>query len=378
MTPLTDFPFVDQASKAHALGLLLLTFVRDCVNGPTPLHLVKKSIAGEGATLLTDTLLAPALGTDIARLSEIEDDDEWRKEITSTLMEGPSALVFDNMRNLTSKVLAKLFTDTRWKARILGVSKTVEVDVSAVLAATGINPVLHQELTRRSIPIEINSGSPRPWLRTNGFSIPNLKEWNGENRAVMIHAALTLARHWFASGQPKGAWRLGMYESWSEVIGGILGAAGIEGLGENLGSFYETADVEGDAVQQFIAEWDERHGPSPVKIGDLSLWALQPDSALIGFLKAGSAHLLNQTFGLFVPSLRHRVVQVGDRRLLVEIYRDNEQGRRRWWRVRDVSKSDAQVQAEAEARAAASRAVSHKTPTTTDGQGDSSENRIPF
>jgi hypothetical protein len=347
-TPIADFPFVDDASRAHALALLILTFVRDCVDGPTPLHLIKKAIAGEGATLLTDTLLAPALGTDIARLSEIDDDDEWRKEITSTLMEGPSALVFDNMRNLSSKVLAKLFTDTRWKARILGVSKTVEVDVSAVLVATGINPVLHQELTRRSIPIEINSGSPLPWMRGQTFTIPNLKLWNGENRAAMIHAALTLARHWFATGQPKGTWRLGMYESWSEVIGGILAAADIKGFGDNLGTFYSEADVEGDAVQQFIAEWDERHGPNPVKIGDLSLWALQNDSPLIGFLKAGSPHLLTQAFGVFVPSLQKRVVQVGDRQLRVEMFRESDRGSRRLWRVRDVARSDAEVLRDAE------------------------------
>ena len=91
LEPLADFRLVDAASRAHAVALMLLPFVRDRVDGPTPLHLFKKSIAGEGASLLTDTLLCPALGSDISRLSSVRDDDEWRKEITSVLLEGPSA-----------------------------------------------------------------------------------------------------------------------------------------------------------------------------------------------------------------------------------------------------------------------------------------------
>src|SRR5262249_34585029 len=36
---LCDFPFKDAASRAHAMAALLLPFVREMIEGPTPLHL---------------------------------------------------------------------------------------------------------------------------------------------------------------------------------------------------------------------------------------------------------------------------------------------------------------------------------------------------
>ena len=237
LEPLADFDFVTDADRTHAVALMLLPFVRNLIAGPTPLHLISKPVAGAGATLLTDTLLYPSVGTDIAKMSTVNDDDEWRKTITSTLLDGPTATVIDNARSLTSPVLAKVLTDTTWQARILGVSRNAMLKVECTWVATGINPELHQEVMRRIVPIRLDPKVERPWMRT-AFSIPNLREWSRENRGRLISAALTLARAWVLAGRPRSDRSLGMFEDWAAVVGGMLRFADFPDFLGNLTTVY--------------------------------------------------------------------------------------------------------------------------------------------
>lgn len=309
LEPLADFDFVTDADRTHAIALMLLPFVRNLIGGPTPLHLISKPVAGAGATLLTDTLLYPSVGTDIAKMSTVNDDDEWRKTITSTLLDGPTATVIDNARSLTSPVLAKVLTDTTWQARILGVSRNAMLKVECTWVATGINPELHQEVMRRIVPVRLDPKVERPWTRT-AFSIPSLREWSRENRGRMISAALTLARAWVIAGRPRGDRSLGMFEDWAAVIGGILKHADLPDFLANLTTVYDEADVEGDAIHWFYAEWHSTHQMQPVKISDTALWALSANSPMLDLINSATERGRSTQYSQWVRRLKGRVVDV--------------------------------------------------------------------
>ena len=72
---LLDFPFVGDAEYAHAIAAALLPFVREMVDGPTPLHLFEKPQPGSGATLLVHVLLCPRSAARCRR---------WRRGGTTT------------------------------------------------------------------------------------------------------------------------------------------------------------------------------------------------------------------------------------------------------------------------------------------------------
>ena len=59
---LGDFPFADNASKAHALSAILIPLVRRLINGPTPLHLSIASGPGIGKSLLISAITLIASG----------------------------------------------------------------------------------------------------------------------------------------------------------------------------------------------------------------------------------------------------------------------------------------------------------------------------
>ena len=267
---LGEFPFVGPAERAHALSLLLLPFLRELVEGPTPLYLVEAPTPGTGKTLLVDLLLWPALGHPAPKMAEGRDEDEWRKRITAKLLASAPAVCLDNLRRpLDSSAVASAVTATLYEDRILGRSETEAVPVRCLWAATGNNPRLSLEMARRTVRIRLDARTEEPWLRT-GFRTPDIYAWAREHRGRLIAAALTLGQGWIVAGRPGAKTpTLGMFESWTRVLAGVLSVAGVDGFLSNLSQFYEDADLDGAEIRAFLAAWWLAHRDAPVKTADL-------------------------------------------------------------------------------------------------------------
>lgn len=303
---LGDFPFVDGSDKSHALALLLQPFCRNLIHGPTPLHLIEKPAPGTGATLLAIALFCPAIGSSTAAMSEGKDEDEWRKRITAKLLSGPSVVLIDNLRRrLDSAALSSSITSSFWEDRILGRSETVKIPVACAWAATGNNPALSNEMARRTIRIRLDAMINQPWLRDK-FRHPKLRDWVDTNRSNLVWAALTLIQNWIAAGcpQPKSSSTLGMFESWSEVMGGILGCAGISGFLGNIIEFYEKADAEGATFRQFVGIWWQRHGGSEVAVSEL--WTLVSEADIPLPIGDGNERSQRTRLGILLSKNRDR------------------------------------------------------------------------
>jgi hypothetical protein len=264
-----DFPFVSDAERAHAIGLLLLPFVRDLIDGPTPLHLIEKPSPGTGASLLASVLTHPAIGFDLPVMTEGTSEADWRKRITAKLREGPSIVLLDNLKGrLDSAALSAAITSRAWEDRILGLSEVLRCPVRCVWLATGNNPRLSNELARRTVRIRLDAKMERPFERHN-FRHEGLFAWTRDHRGDLIWAALVLARAWLAAERPSGQRSLGMFESWARTVGGILNLAAIPGFLENTSQLYETADEEGALWRALFSAWWEKYGETPVGVTDL-------------------------------------------------------------------------------------------------------------
>ena len=301
-----DFPFVGDGERAHALALLLQPFARALIDGPTPLHLIEKPQVGTGATLLAEMLLFPATGEPLAAMTEGRDEDEWRKRLTARLRPGPAAILIDNIRDrLDTAQLASALTAREWEDRLLGTSDTIRLPVRCAWIATGNNPALSGEIARRTIRIRLDSRVDRPWLRTD-FRHPDLRGWAAEHRPALVGAALTLVAAWLAAGRPRdpAAPRLGMFEHWSRVIGGILDVAGVPGFLANLDELYDNADTETAAIHALVGAWWDKHATAAVSAADL--WPLVGSAGIDLDLGNGNERALRTHFGQFLARLRDR------------------------------------------------------------------------
>ena len=276
---LGDFPFVGNPDIGHAMAFLLLPFVRPMVDGPTPLHLIHKPTPGTGATLLAHGLSYPGTGRPLSAMTEARNEEEWRKRITAALLAGPSVILLDNLRqSLDSAALSSALTTDYWEDRKLGQSDIVRMAVRCGWIATGNNPSLSSEISRRTVRIGLDASVEKPHLR-DGFRHPDLRKWVQEHRGELVWAALTIVQAWINAGRPipVDLPSFGSFESYRDVIGGILEVAGIEGFLGNISDIYEESDFEGDAHRAFVASWWTLYKDRLVGVDKLLPIALKTD-----------------------------------------------------------------------------------------------------
>lgn len=251
---LSDFPFVDQSSRANAIAELITPEVRTAIKGNIPIGLIDAPQAGSGKTLLAGAAAEINTGGAAAmRPAPIRDDDEWRKTLTATIQMGQCLTIFDNLETvLDSPSLALAVTASIWTDRILGRTQLVTLPQRSMFIVTGNNIALGGDLARRCVWIRLDAKCSEPW-RNREYRHPGLLDWLRCNRGRLLAAILTLARAWFTAGCPKPSTViLGSFEQWCTTVGGILKFAGIEGFLGNLDELYEQADPSSAAWEGFL------------------------------------------------------------------------------------------------------------------------------
>jgi len=238
------------AAMTNLIGLTLLPFMREMVDGPTPGHLLTKPAPGTGASLLTDVVSIITTGSTSPAMAMPGNKDEMGKTLTSVLANGNTIVFFDNISHaVDSGELASAMTTPVYAARILGKSQTVETEVRCVWILTGNNVKLSHELVRRLLMIDLNAKVKNPELRTD-FKHQDIRGWATENRGELVWACLTLIQNWIARGQKRDTTTvLASFENWSTVMGGVLKAAGIGnfmGNGDQLKAAATTAKRTGE------------------------------------------------------------------------------------------------------------------------------------
>jgi putative DNA primase/helicase len=104
----------------------------------------------------------------------------------------------------------------RWvNVRILGLSRQIEVSVSALFTATGNNLTVGTELVRRTLLCELDAGVARPELREFNF---NPKAMFRERRGELVAAGLTVLRAGRVTKPQSVSAPLGGFEMWSSWV----------------------------------------------------------------------------------------------------------------------------------------------------------------
>jgi hypothetical protein len=260
---IADFPFVGRASAANILAYPLTLVCRPAIDGHVPLLLIDKPEVGTGASLLVDMLSMAILGKSAGAVGApaSDNDAEMRKLITAALRHTRQVVFFDNVATeLKHASLARALTISFWEDRLLGHSLVVRLAQRASWIATGNNIALSSEIARRSYKVRLDAKLERPW-EGREFAIPNLNRWTIENRGRLLWAYLTLARNYFAKGKPVPEIKpIGMFEPWSEIIGGVLEAAGVHNFLGNRAELYETTSDSGGDWYAFLAAWRGVYG----------------------------------------------------------------------------------------------------------------------
>ena len=154
-------------------------------------------------------------------------------------------------------------------------------------------------------------------------------------RPAIAHALLTLVQAWVAAGRPPGAATLGSYESWAEVVGGVLTVAGVSGFLANIHDTQMSTDAE---WRGFVEAWWAAQHAEVVDAGrlvPLAVGAMVPSVA--------GAEAANRALAV-ARAVRERIGQtytLGDTTVSIAAAGQEPKTRRQLYRLIPVSSSDA-------------------------------------
>ena len=303
---LSDFPFIDAPSAAHAMAMIVQPFIRPLIDGPTPLYLIDAPTRGTGKTLLANLACLLSDGSAARAMAMPRSDEELEKRITALLIAGHGTVLIDNIdKKLSGGSMAAALTTTIWRGRVLGKSEMLDIPNNATWLATGNNVEVSDEVARRIALIRLDSGVERPEERI-GFSHPDLLGWARNRRHRIVSAALSIVRQWLDAGAPRGRAVFGGFESWAAVMGGVLDMAGVDGFLGNRDYLYAVADLESREWDVLCAAWHVAHSNRPVRTTEVL--AVAKDNALLMPLWADRTERGAQTsFGRALRERRDRV-----------------------------------------------------------------------
>ncbi|MCK8519490.1 hypothetical protein [Methanoculleus sp. 7T] len=280
-----DFPFCGPADRANAIGALFTAVLRPGIAGSVPLYLTDKPQAGSGAGLLQRVIGWIAEGREPA-LKTMPAGPEMRKEIFAGLKNGTRIQIFDNLEDrLSSPELAAALTAVEMTGRILGQTEERTYAVRTFWMANGNNVTVGGDLARRTFKSRVDPQDPMPWQR-EGFRHPDLIRWVQQARGGILAAVFTVARAWIQAGRPAPVRvpRVGSFEAWRDMIGGILESAGVPDFMANANEVYLAADEDRTQWENFLQALWKLYGCNPFTTGSVASRMTYPEG--IGLLDA--------------------------------------------------------------------------------------------
>jgi hypothetical protein len=134
----------------------------------------------------------------------------------------PPLVLFDDLSHaIGGEDLQRLLTSDKIRGRILGKSEmSADIPVRSPFFATGnLMTNKKEDMTRRSLPVEIGDGTVDPQSRTQFHHNP-IEAWVLAKRPRLLACMLRILTEWHAAGQPApaGLVAMGSYEEWTRAV----------------------------------------------------------------------------------------------------------------------------------------------------------------
>ena len=248
---LTEFPFVNEASKSVSRSAMLSTVARAMLD-VAPAHGARAPTPGTGKSYLFDIVAMIALGEKCPVISVSSDSDgETEKRIIGSAISGQPIINLDNVNGtLGGDALCQLVERPICNLRVLGRSEPVRVENRVVVFFNGNNCKVMGDMTRRVILAELDARMEKPAERKfKEDPIAKIKE----DRGAYIAACMTILRAYIVAGRPKqDIVPMGSFEQWSDTVRSALIWLGCEDPCETIAKAREE-DPELQKLAEVIA-----------------------------------------------------------------------------------------------------------------------------
>jgi putative DNA primase/helicase len=265
---LAEFPFADQKiDEAVALSALITPVIQAAID-VAPMHAVKAPEYGSGKSYLVNLVSAIATGAPCPVTTAARDEAETDKRLDAALLKCQPIISLDNVNDvLCSDRLAVAVEQAMITVRILGLSKTVDIENKACIFSTGCNMAVRGDMVRRTILCSIDPNEEAPEKRT--FKRNPYQEILAD-RGKFIAAILTVVRAYLAGGDPNVDFvKLASFDAWSRFVQRPLIRLGRGDPAQSV-AISEEADPDRGGVAEVLAAWHNAIADEPVTLKSLA------------------------------------------------------------------------------------------------------------
>ena len=216
---LTEFCFVNEASRSVALSGLITPVIRGAIS-VAPLHAARAPTPGSGKSYLADIAAAIAMGQRAPAMGAGKTEEELEKRLAAVLLSGASLVSIDNVNGeLGGDALCQMVERPVVRIRPLGRSETIQIEARTTVFANGNNMVIVGDMVRRVIQASLDAEEERPELRQfKNDPVGTVLS----DRGRYVAACLTIVRAYQAAGFPNKLPTLASYEDWSLLVRSAL------------------------------------------------------------------------------------------------------------------------------------------------------------
>lgn len=197
-----------------------------------------------GKTLLFKLCVAPVLGRVRVR-SLPKNDEEFRKMLDSAALNASPYIILDDVGgNLRNNDLNAFMTSAYWSGRVMHTQKEFEVVNRSMVFITGHSLSVESDLAGRLLQVKLHLEEADVRERKISRVIDDEYLARPSVRGDILTALWTIIREWDKAGRPRGKTRMGGFEKWCEIFGGMVDFAG-------FGDPCERPPDDGDADSEF-------------------------------------------------------------------------------------------------------------------------------
>jgi hypothetical protein len=255
----SEFTYASPADRTMVLATMLTFICRPMIARGVPMVVVQAASPDSGKSLLVEIILFSILGRAVTHQPmNLQDEAETEKKLVTHVFGGADYIWLDNVVGLVdSPVLSSAVSAGSFTGRLLGTNTPVTVDSSVPFLLTENNPKLSQDTLARSVSSELVQ--TKADMSDRQFKNVNPELLAIERSGEIMYGLIRLVENWKAKGCPKFTKRRhAKFPSWSETIGGILEAAGIDNFMEGQEKYRSEGDPKEMGFRQFILEWWEQ------------------------------------------------------------------------------------------------------------------------
>ena len=231
-------------------------------------HAPSYSGAGTGKGLLVRILCAIAYGLAPRAMTAGSQRDELDKRLVAALIGAEQVLFLDNVNNtaLYSDMLASAITERPAYVRVLGSSKMVPLNPTALVTVTGNGLDLSEDLARRFLMVELDAGMEDPEARD--FKGDILRDAM-DRRVELLRDVLIIWRWGRLAEAEIGLGRpLGSFHDWGRWCRDPLLALGCADPAKRV-TDAKGKDPRRMQIAELFATWWDCHHDQPMTVAEL-------------------------------------------------------------------------------------------------------------